>query len=90
MVLLLFDDYEVELSIEQLERIATQRIAISSLRHNSTRMTEATVLDVPPNGKIALTEQVGCMAVLGRTGLNATNERRTIQERAIEKGVRRL
>ena len=71
-------------------KTVVQRIAISSVRHNSTSMTEATVLDVPPNGKIAQTEHVGCMAVLGRTRLTATNERRTKQEWASEIAVRRL
>ena len=71
-------------------RLATQRLAISRVRHDGTSMIERESVTVPPDGKIAATEHVGCMAVLGRTGLNATNERRTIQERAIEKGVRRL
>ena len=69
---------------------AAQRLAISRVRLDGTNTIEQESLTMPPDAKIAPTEHVGCMAVLGRTGLNATNERRTIRERAIEKGVRRL
>ena len=67
-----------------------QRIAISRVRQTEVDLLDRERPNMPPSVKIAPTEHVGCMAVLGRTGLNATNERRTIQERAIEKGVRRL
>ena len=78
------------ISIEQLEAIATQRLAISRVRLNEANCINRESLDVPPSAKIGPIKHVGCMAVLGRTGLNAMNERRTIRERAIEKGVRRL
>ena len=74
----------------QVRIVAAQRLAISRVRLDGTNTIERESVPMPPDGKIAPTEHVGCMAVLGRTGLNATNERRTIQERAIEKGVRRL
>ena len=55
-----------------------ERLAISRVRLDGANKIEREHLTMPPDGKIAPTEHVGCMAVLGRTGLNATNERRTI------------
>ena len=56
---------------------AAQRIAISRVRQNNTGLVERERPNMPPDAKIAATEHVGCMAVLGRTRLTATNERRT-------------
>ena len=69
---------------------ATQRLAISRVRHDGTNTIERESVPMPPDGKIAQTKHVGCMAVLGCTELVATNERRTIRERAVEIGLRRL
>ena len=46
---------------------ATQRLAISRVRLDGTNTIERESVPMPPDAKIALTEQVGCMAVLGRT-----------------------
>ena len=46
---------------------AAQRLAFSRVRQNGTNTVEHESLTMPPDAKIALTEQVGCMAVLGRT-----------------------
>ena len=46
---------------------AAQRLAISRVRLDGTNTIERESVPMPPDAKIALTEQVGCMAVLGRT-----------------------
>ena len=70
--------------------VAAQRLAISRVRLDGANKIERENLTMPPDGEIAPTEHVGCMAVLGRTRLTATNERRTKQEWASEIAVRRL
>ena len=54
------------LNTAQVVWIAAQRLAISRARQTEVDMLDRESLGMPPAAKIAPTEGVGCMAVLGR------------------------
>ena len=50
-----------------VDKRMAQRLAISRVRLDGANKIERENLTMPPDGEIAPTEHVGCMAVLGRT-----------------------